>query len=130
MDCPNLRELFGEKYRVRREIPLVRDPWNDYIPCRLGHICPWGPDLLAACTNPRHSITNAKLKRADFVTVEQDGMDGVNVSFPVERFDEIAEIMRPYQRPQLTDEQREASRHRILEYHANKNRGLEAVDAS
>jgi hypothetical protein len=61
MDCPNLRELAGERYRVRRETGISRDPWNDYIPCLRGHICPWGSDLLAACTDRRRPGVLQKL---------------------------------------------------------------------
>ena len=123
MCCPNLRELFGSKYRVWREVPHVRDLWNDYIPCRLGHICCWGPGLLAACTNPRHWRIDARLKELDFVTVVQDGSDGVNVTFPVERFDNIAEIMRPKMRRILSEEHKRELVDRLEEARRAQKRG-------
>ena len=117
MNCPNLRELYGDRYRVateesrpaKGEGSQTADPWLLVIPCQNGHICPWGSDLLAACTNGRGSIAK-RLTELPFVTVEQDGSDGVNASFHVDRIEEVAQIMRPKRkRPPRTEAQRRAT---------------------
>ena len=47
--CINLKERFGADYRIHREEgATIGDPWGLLIPCRYGHIYPWGGDRLAA----------------------------------------------------------------------------------
>ena len=110
MNCPNLRELYGERYKVVIEENLpTKDPWYFVLLCQHGHICPWGPDLLAACISGRGSIAK-RLTELPFVTVEQDGSDGVNASFHPDRIEEVAQIMRPKRkRPPRTEAQRRAT---------------------
>jgi hypothetical protein len=124
MDCVNLRERFGRRYRVEYEEsyyaqygPHARtdDPWLQIIPCRRGHICPWGPSTLAASTNGR-GPTARKLIALPGVTLWQDASDGVTVLFPVEMFDEVAELMKPRRRRQMTEEQRQAAAERLAKY--------------
>ena len=124
MNCLNLRDLHGDRYRVateesrpaKGEGSQTADPWLLVIPCQNGHICPWGSDLLAACTNGRGSIAK-RLTELPFVTVEQDGSDGVNASFHPERIEEVAQIMRPKRkRPPRTEAQRRATE-RLRQYH-------------
>lgn len=103
----NLTERFGDRYRVEWEPGSnTRDPWYMQIPCNggRGHICPWGPKELAACTNTR-SMTN-RLARLPYTRVHQDGNDGGNVVFPVEHFEEVARIMHARRRKQLSEEHR------------------------
>ena len=115
MQCVNLKERFGERYRVEYEEsyyaeyganPRTDDPWLMIIPCRNGHICPWGDDLLAACTNTANKVA-AKLKRLPFTTVAQDGDDGANILFPAKHFNAVAKIMRPRRRRRMSAGQRE-----------------------
>lgn len=114
--CINLRERFGDQYRIthdecyaleRPELRAEEEIWLQQIPCDKGHICPWGGDLLAACTNTR-GPTAAKLMKLPFVDRDrsQDGDDGVNAVFPVQYFDIVAEIMRPKRRRRLSPEAR------------------------
>jgi hypothetical protein len=114
MNCVNIKERFGGKYRITYEESYyaqygenarVEDAWLQIIPCRRGHLFPWGGDKLAASTNSRGSAAR-RLAGLDFVTVVQDGDDGVTVLFPVERFAEIAEIMGPRRRRQVSDAER------------------------
>ena len=119
MDCVNLKERFGRKYRVTYEESYYAqygpraqtdDPWLQIIPCRRGHIFPWGDNILAASTNGR-GPTAHKLAALDFTTISQDGDDGVTMLFPVERFPEVAELMKPRRRRQVSDQERQ----RLLE---------------
>ena len=48
--------------------------------------------------------------------IVQDGDDGVNATFPLEAFDEVAEIMKPRKRRRMTDEQRQAATERLRRY--------------
>ena len=65
------------------------------IPCRHGHICPWGDGLLAACTDKSGRIAK-RLWQLPFVdrNASQRGTDGVNAVFPLERFAKVAAIMK------------------------------------
>jgi hypothetical protein len=123
-NCPNLKELFGDRYRIKveeshgaergTEIKRNVDPWLLIIPCQNGHICPWDEDLLAACTSHRRFVVRDLV--AVGCTVVQDGDDGVNATFPVEAFDEVAEIMKPWKRRRISDEQRQAAVERLRRY--------------
>jgi len=116
MDCINLKERFGELFKVDYEESYYAehggnaykpDPWYMILLCQNGHICPWGGTELAACTKNAGPIA-AKLKRLPFSRVGQEGDDGANIVFDVEHFAEVAEIMRPRKRRRrvLTAEQR------------------------
>ena len=122
-ECVNLRERFGRQYRVvyeesyyaARTRNTIDDPWLQIIPCRHGHVFPHGGTTLAAATNTRGG-TARKLAALDFATVHQDGSDGVTVLFPVERFAEISEIMRPLRRRRLSPEARRLAGVRLARY--------------
>ena len=58
--CVNLQQRFGDKFQIELdesyhgqygENARTVDPWYMQIPCQHGHICPWGGDILAACTD-------------------------------------------------------------------------------
>ena len=118
MECVNLKERFGKRYRVRYEESYYvehgsrawgDDPWLQVIPCDLGHIFPHGGNLLAASTN-RRGATAKKLMALPGVTVHQDGDDGVTVLFPVESFDQVAALMRPKRRRVVSEAERQRLR--------------------
>jgi len=101
--CINLQDRFGRQYRVGYEESYYAqygpnattvDPWYMEIRCQNGTIGPWGGDDLVACTKSAGPVAQA-LKALPFARVHQDGSDGANVVFPLERFDEVATIMRP-----------------------------------
>jgi hypothetical protein len=63
--CINLRERFGNTYRVTHEEsyaaerPQFRseeEPWLQIIPGVRGHVFPWSADRLAASTNTRGPV--------------------------------------------------------------------------
>ena len=124
MDCVNLKQQFGKRYRVTYEESyhadygsnaFRQDPWFMVLLCRNGHICPWGGDLLAACTKSAGTIAK-RLKALDFATIAQDGTDGVNVVFALDRFGEVAEIMQPRRRRRLSPKNRRAAAERLAKY--------------
>lgn len=114
----NLKERFGTRWRIEYEESYradrghkarTEDPWLQVIPCQHGDICPWGGDLLAACSSGRGSIAK-RLTELPFATVEQDGSDGVNVGFHPDHFEEVADIMRAKRkRAPQTEAQRRAA---------------------
>jgi hypothetical protein len=67
MECVNLLECFGRRFRIGFEdgytyqhVPRrCLDPWMMLIPCRHGHIGPWGGELLVACTSKRGGVARA-----------------------------------------------------------------------
>ena len=102
-NCINLKEQFGKKYQVRYEESyyaeygpnaVTKAPQMMFIPCKNGHICPWDNNLLAACTNASGSVAT-RLRKLPFITIAQDGDDGVNATFEAKHMDKIAAIMRP-----------------------------------
>lgn len=109
MNCVNLREQFGERFRIEYdEAHRGRgdDPWLQVIPCLRGHIYPHGGELLGIATNSR-GATAAALARLAGVVVVQDGDDGINATFPVAMFGRVAALVRPKRRRRLSAERRE-----------------------
>lgn len=115
-NCVNLKRTFGDVHRIeyeegyfadRGEHARAEDPWLMIIPCQHGHICPWGGELLAACTNNRGPVAK-KLVDLACTEIWQDGGDGVNVKFHVDHFAAIAAIMKPRKRRHchLSEEQK------------------------
>lgn len=122
--CVNLRERFGDVYRVqheesyaadRGEHARTADPWLMVIPCQHGQIYPHGRDVLAASTNTRGGIAR-KLAALDCTTVVQDGSDGINATFHVRDFERVAELMKPKRRRRMTEEQQRAAAERLAKY--------------
>ena len=113
--CINLKERFGDRCRIEYEESYyaergdhgrLEDPWLMLIPCQHGHICPWGGEILAACTDKRGPVAK-KLVELPVTEMWQDGDDGVNVKFHVDHFDQVEEIIKPKRRRRLSPEQRE-----------------------
>jgi len=104
--CIDLSERFGQQYRVEYEESYfaqygrrarVNDPWLKIIPCRAGHICPWGGSKLAAVTN-NAGPTARKLAALPGAILWQDGSDGATVLFDVALFSRVAKLMHPKRR--------------------------------
>ena len=114
MDCINLKKRFGDRFRVTYEESYaaqhgasarVDDPWLQILMCQHGHLYPQGGDMLAASTDRRGPVAKA-LADMDCTTVLQDGDDGINVSFHVDDFEEVAGLMKPRRRRQVSDPER------------------------
>jgi hypothetical protein len=121
MICPNLKQLFGKRYKIECEEsyraqygPRARtsDPWRLILPCKHGNICPWGPSTLAAVTDKAGAIAK-RLRALPGVILWQDGSDGATILFPLNLFDQVATIMRPRRRRCLSEEQRRESATRL-----------------
>lgn len=124
MDCINLRETFGDCYKIGRDEAYAAeygdgarrdDPWLQQIECRNGTICPWGGSKLAACTRALGSVAK-DLRKLPFAEIAMDGSDGVNAVFDVADFDAIAEIMKPRRVRRYSEEQRRKMAERIAKY--------------
>jgi hypothetical protein len=104
--CIDLARRFGRRFRVEYELAYfaqhgrrarVDDPWLKIIPCRAGHICPWGGSKLAAVTDRAGPLAR-RLAALPNVTLRQDGADGATVLFDVADFSQVAKVMRPKRR--------------------------------
>jgi hypothetical protein len=136
--CIDLAEKFGETYRTtyeesyyaeRGDGAWAHDPWLCIIPCRHGHIGPWGGSRLCASTSRRGNVARA-LRSLPCCQVEQDGSDGVTVLFDVADFETVAELMQPHRKRRMTPEQRQAAVDRLAAYRftaAVTPQGLSAV---
>ncbi|HEY2411582.1 MAG TPA: hypothetical protein VGI40_05045 [Pirellulaceae bacterium] len=101
--CVDLRQIAGDCYRIdldeahtaeRGSGCRAADAWLLVVPCRFGHVFPWGKVRLAVSTNGR-GPTAQRLAGLPFVRVEQAADDGFTLSFAADRFDEIAAIVKP-----------------------------------
>lgn len=127
MNCINLQTLFGSKYRIKFDPSYdpkrihVKDPWYMQIPCRLGIIYPIGGDKLALEID-YHNGTANKISKIPGVICTQDGHKEKTYQFDVSLFDQIAELVFPKKKRilNLTPEQREAAKERLVRYHVLK----------
>jgi hypothetical protein len=107
--CLNLREQLGDVYRIGFDpvydpfhVPKDKlDPWMMTIPCQRGTIFPHGGDVLAV----EVSYALAKRLAALGLKVHQDGDREKTFLFTVERFEEVAAIVKPKRRRRLSPEQ-------------------------
>jgi hypothetical protein len=115
MECINLREQFGRRFRVEYEESFsaehgqggrTQEPWLMVILCRYGHIYPHGGNLLAASIDGHPNVAGI-LRRLPCCHVIQDGDFGeLTVVFDAADFSKIAKIIRPRRRRQVTEAQR------------------------
>lgn len=120
MDCTNLKERFGRRYRVEYEESYyaehgdgarVEDPWLMIVPCRYGHVFPWGGSTLAASVDGYPKVAG-RLRRLRCCRVVQDGDFGeLTATFDVAEFPKVAKVMRPRRRRQISQQERERLRH-------------------
>ncbi len=61
-------------------------------------------------------LISRKIRELACTTVVQDSDEGVNVTFHIVDFDQVAEVMKPHRRRQWTDEQREAQRQHAADH--------------
>jgi len=127
--CINLKRQFGERYKVAYEESYAaehgehgraEDPWLMIVLCQNGHICPWGGSNLAACTNTAGAVSK-RLRALPFVEVVQDASDGINATFDVKHFDEVAAIMKPRRRRRQTEAQKQVSVERLRKFQWTKD---------
>ena len=112
-DCINLKASFGDRYRIEFEEAYYAEtvdrpseaPWLMTIPCKAGHIHPYGDSRLTAHTDRRGA--RKRLMEMECCTIRQLGDAEVSASFDVKDFDLVAEVMRPKKRRRLKPEQRQ-----------------------
>jgi hypothetical protein len=114
MSCINLLEAFGDRYRITfneaynsRKVPRAKlDPWMMQIACKGPGVTiyPHGGNLLAVQADRRPSI-GARLKALDGVKLYQDGDREMTFLFDVSLFEQVAEVVKPRKRRELTDTQ-------------------------
>ncbi len=112
--CVNLRERFGRDFKIgheesylaeRGELRADEEIILQIIPGRRGHVFPWGPNRLAGSTDTR-GPTARRLAALPNVRIEQDGSDGVTVSFPPELLPQVADLLHLKRRRRLSPEAR------------------------
>ncbi len=116
LQAVNLLEQFGHRYQIGYEESYyaeygpnsrVDDPELQVLYCHHGHVFLWGGQRLAASTDTRGAIAN-RLAALDCCKVEQDGDDGVTVSFDVGDFRTVAGLIKPRGRRSLDPARRKA----------------------
>ena len=80
------------------------DPYGWIAPGSRGHIYVHGPDTFGVATKGRCP----KLRAMPWLTIVQDGDDGFNAVFPVERLKTVARMIGAYRKRKLTPGQRQA----------------------
>jgi len=109
MTPPDLKALYGARFQITFDEAAERgrkDLWMMQIPCagKGVMIYPHGENLLAVQCDNRPSIAK---RLADLgLRLVQDGDAEKTFVFPVERFEEVAAIVKPRRRRLLTEEQR------------------------
>lgn len=126
--CIDLSRQFDNAFVVRRD-PAARranartnDAWHFVIPCKFGHICPWGDSLLAASVDG-HRMVSSVLSKTGVCKLVQDGDDGQTFTFDVSNFPAVAKIMRPRLRRLVSEPVRERMRRRMQAVEVRQNRG-------
>jgi hypothetical protein len=85
------------------------------VPCQHGEIYAYGNDQLVASTKVSGGIARA-LKALTFTTLHQDGSDGVDVIFPVDRFEDVAGLMKQRKRRRMTEAAKRQAADRLRQY--------------
>ena len=109
MKCINLHRKFP-KLRHTWEPARQKgtsDPWNMLIPCKYGDICPFGAKQLMWEKESGVKIAN-KLVKAGFET-RNEGDTYRSVVFHVDRWKEVAAIVKPRTRRVMTPAQKKAA---------------------
>lgn len=122
-ECPNLREIYGKRYKITfdegynpRNVPRNNlDPWMMQIPCQRGLIYPYGEDLLAVEVDGHPGVAK-QLLRLNCTTLIQDGEHEKTFRFPASAFREVARIVKPNRRRQMTPEQKAVAAARLKKY--------------
>lgn len=105
MDCINLRQRFGDKYRItydeayyheRPEFRATEEPHLQIIPCLRGHIYPTEGDTLAVFAPG--GPTRRRLAELPGCRPCTDGSDGATFLFHVDHFEAVAEVVQPRRR--------------------------------
>jgi hypothetical protein len=129
--CIDLRKRYARRYKITwdqaydpRGVPRNKlDPWYAQIPCRGGiTIYPVGGDDLAVECD-YHRYLAKRLAAIPGVVCTQDGDHEKTFRFAAELFDQVAAVVQPHRRRQLTEARRQALRERAAQMNAARVRG-------
>jgi len=128
MECINLQNRFGDRYKIKfdpsyspRNRPKhILTPWMMTLPCRFGIIYPF--DKAQLCVEVVHHPVIAKRIMASGVAeLYQDGDHEKSFLFLVSDFDQIAAIVFPCKRRQVSEKHRERSRRQTVRWNQQKS---------
>ena len=112
MPVANLKDLFGDRYRValdesaRHESGAKADPWHYVIPCRYGSISPFSGELLAFHCRARGIRTHLHRDHPE-IEVRNWSDDGEAMFlFTVDQFDLVAEYAKPRRKRRISEKER------------------------
>ena len=119
----NLMKLFGNRFRIAwdgaynpKNVPRDKlDSSYMELPCRFGQIYAYDENSLAVMVDYHRKIA-AIISRIPGVETLQDGDDEKTFRFPLEMFNEIAAIVKPHRKPQLTEQQKREAAERLREF--------------
>jgi hypothetical protein len=119
-DCINLKAIYGQKYRIGHDPAAFTwvektDPWMMTIPCRFGTIYPQGGEMLAIEID-NHTITANKVAAIPGVAPHQNGDFERAYLFHMDLFGEVAKIVRPWRKRQLSEQQKHEATQRLQKY--------------
>src|SRR5262249_55415242 len=105
--CLDLRQLFGETYRIGHDPAAVtrsekNDPWMATIPCRLGTIYPHGGDTLAVEIDGHPGVAR-KVAAIAGVRLHQEGDREKTYLFQLDLFPQVAALVKPRRRRKLSE---------------------------
>jgi len=114
MDCINLQQEFGTRYRVTfdaayspKHVPRDKlDVWSMQMPCQRGVVYPHGGGLLAVEVEGRR-VTANRLRQLNCTTTYQEGDNFLTVTFDAADFDEVAAVVKPRRRRQVSEAERQ-----------------------
>lgn len=123
----DLDELFGDRFRVSWEAAAYckkeRTPWLLQVEGKYGTIYPYSDKLLAVECDYHRSIQKQLLLLP--CELHQDGEDEKTFLFPVDKFHDVAKIIRAYKKYNLSPENRAVVTKRIESINKNKNTPLD-----
>ena len=111
MTCINLRDMFGDRFKVtydkayhaeHGERGRTIDTWLMVVPCRYGHIFPYGGAQLAAFTGGKKTMN--RLAKLDCCRVLQHGDGEMVVTLDVKDAETVFGILKPRRRRRLGDD--------------------------
>lgn len=123
MECINLKEVYGERYRITLDpaaetLAERKDPWMFTIRCK-GRDCRFRPiiyphsDKLLALEIDYKKTKRVLLQSLPGMITHQMGNNECTLLFPPELFDRVAEIVKPIARVKVSPEARAAAKARI-----------------
>lgn len=100
----NLKEQFGERFKITYDLGMRHDPWMMQIPCKKGIIYSHGRDTLGLeCKT--HTARQVLLISG--IKIHQQGDSEWTLLFSIEQFEQVAAIVEPKKRRKLSDSQKE-----------------------